>query len=394
MFRYFIVLASLMTPSAQAQDSPPSAQKIIETGEYSQGETALLLVLDQNPRDDETRFGLGVVQFLHAVERLGQALYEYGAVSENTREMFLRLPVPKNEHPATISYREIGRVLDEFATGLRRAEATLADVTDDDVKLKLRLADISFDFTRTGENRTTLGQLIGAFNARFPKKNPDLQIHFDRGDVAWLRSYCHLMCGVVEGYRAVDAEPGFNDRVDDVFPKTEPRSKKVQPDWHKFIQVVDAPRLRRMREHFVKVGALNHETWKHIRAETDDDFEWLPHPKQTDQMNLPLTDAQIDAWLNFMTNLEELMTGERLIPSGLLHYVDNEVTHGQGLNVKTLLDDPPADLFHWERIQKDGIDQKYTEDESKKKQLDLGAIFRMLQLFNGPFGFARAARMN
>ena len=67
---------------------------------------------------------------------------------------------------------------------------------------------------------------------------------------------------------------------------------------------------------------------------------------------------------------------------------------GQGLNVKKLLDDPPADLFNDSRIRKKGIDAKYLEAERGKKLFDLQAVFAVFQLFDGPFGFAYAARLN
>lgn len=392
--RPFCTLAILcLLPIHLLAEGVSITQRAIEEADYSEAETALLLELDKEPKNDEIRFGLGVVQFLRAVEGLGQALYEYGAISNKSRQPFLRLNVPKNENPAELSYQEFGRVLDEFATGLRRSEATLAKITDDEVKLRLELAKLRFDFTTTGENLSSLTGLVEAFNTPWPKQNPDLKICFDRGDVAWLRSYCHLLCAMVEGYNALDLEDGFNDRVGQVFPNTR-ETKEPAPDWYQYLIIADPPRLRRMRLHLATVGALNRETWTHIRKETDDDFEWLPHPKQTDQLNLPMTDAQIDAWLSFMTNLEGLMTGERLLAYEMLLIFDSKVPKGKGLSLKKLLDAPPRDLFNWKRLNEKGIEERYLEDAEGKEVFDYVAVFRILQLFNGPFGFARAVRMN
>lgn len=396
----FLLIAVVAVSSARSDDRHDkpndlvSVQKILDSGAYAEGETSLLLALDREPDNDEIRFGLGVLQFLRAVETLGHSLYEYGAVSKNTREPFLRLPVPENDDPVSISYDELGRVLGQFSNDLQRAEATLAAIEDERVKLKLKLAQIKFDFTRSGENLTSLTDIVGAFNARLPEKNPELLFHFDRGDVAWLRAYCHLLCGLVEAQRAIDLSDGFHSRMGRVFPEIESKSKDTDSDWYKFLRVTDSPRLRRMRLHFAEVGRLNHETWKFIRSETDDDFEWLPHPRQTDQLNLPMSDAQIDAWLNVMTQLEELMTGERLMPSYLLKFVAQDSPAGKGLNFQKLLDDPPTDLFNWKRIRENGIDEKYLEDEAGRPVFDFGAVFRIANLFNGPFGFARAVRMN
>jgi hypothetical protein len=65
-----------------------------------------------------------------------------------------------------------------------------------------------------------------------------------------------------------------------------------------------------------------------------------------------------------------------------------------GLNVKKLLDDPPADLLNQARIREKWIDARYLEPEKGKQVLDLNAIMQLGQIFDGPFGFAYAARFN
>ncbi len=399
MNRLLLVVAVLAFagPSYAADPPSPLAERFLHEGRSADGETASLLALDANPADDEARFGLGVIQFVRAVENLGKAMYEYGAVSENATQPFLRLPVPRNEKPSAVSYQELGRVLDALAADLGRAEATLADIKDDNVKLRLRLAQITFDFTGAGNNSATLLEILmkltgGRLN--FQEANPAFRIHFDRGDVAWLRAYCHLLCAMVESYRTVDEEVGFEQRVEGIFPKVEVSTTKPESDWWQGLRVVDTPRMRRMRLHLVAVCELNRETWTHIRMETDNDYEWLPHPKQTDQLGLPLTDERINGWLAMMSQLEELLKGERLVPSNLLRIVDTRLEPGQGLDLKRLLDDPPADLFNYGRIQEKGIDGKYLQAEKGKPVLSIDAVLAAIRLLDGPFGFAYAARLN
>lgn len=399
MFRFLACIAvCLISIPTRAVDLPSSpVEQFLHEGRFAEGETELLLALDANPSDDEARFGLGVLQFVRAVQNLGQSLYDYGAISGINNQPFLRLPVPLNKNPSAISYKELGRVLDAFASELDRAENTLAAIQGDQVKLKLRLSGVTFDFTGTGKEQTTLLQVLVNLNGgrlEIEKANPDFRVHFDRGDVAWLRAYCHLLCAMVDGYRAFDEEPGFERRVSMVFPKVESvTDSNPNIDWQG-LKLVDAPRLRRMRLHIVKVCELNRETWAHYRKETDDDFEWLPNAKQTDQLGMLLTDERIDAWLGMMTQLEGLMTGERLVPSNLLRAIANEHPPGQGLNVKTLLDNPRSDLLNWNRVNAEGIDAKYLEPEAGKPALDLNALFNVFRMFSGPFGFAQAARLN
>ena len=95
-----------------------------------------------------------------------------------------------------------------------------------------------------------------------------------------------------------------------------------------------------------------------------------------------------------MQQWEGLLKGERLVPSELIAFVTSVHRSGQGLNLKTLLDDPPADLFNMERIRSKGIDAKYLEPENRERLFDVGAVGAVIQLLNGPFGFAYAARFN
>ena len=390
-------------PSTSPTSPVPFAERFLHEGRFVEGEAALQFVLNTNPANDQDRFGLGVLQFMTAVEKLGKAFYKYGAVSENSRLPFLRIPVPRNDSPSAISYDDFGAVLDTFQTDLMRAEATLAMIRDDDVKLQLRLANISFDFQGTGEDQTNLLDILSKLNAGQPSfaiANPELRVHFDRGDVAWLRAYCHLLSAFVDCYRALNMEPVFAQAMAGVFPNVMSRPElmnqpatisieSVQP------RIVDAPRLRSMRLHLLAVCQLNPETWMHIRKELDDDYEWLAHPKQTDQLMMPLTDRFIDSWLDMMEQLEGLLKGERLIPGVWIKiYNPHHTDEGRGLNLQKLLDDPPIDLLSQNRIFNMAIDDKYLDPMTDRNSLDGGVFFLISQLFQGPFGFAQAARLN
>ncbi len=394
-----MLLAGVTRGENPAADKPASSTRVIQQylyeGNFAAGETAVLLALDKSPSDGELRFGLGILQFMRAVEGLGQALYEYGAISENTQGTpFLRLPVPPNDAPSAISHQELGRVLDCFAADLQRAEATLAEVKDDDVKLPLQLNRISLHFGGGSENKMEVIRALDTRQLDLRTANPDLLIGFDRGDAAWLQAYCHLMMAMVEGYRAVDERPGFSQRVGKVFPKLETTESEPERDWELGLKLVDPPRLRRMRLHMLAVCRLNRDTWQYIRAETDDDHEWLPHDGQSDTLGLPISKAQIDAWLAMMDEVEKLLNGETLVPSYLLAYVTPKHKQGLGLNFKKLLDNPPVDMFNQVRLREDGIAAKYLESEADGKVMNLAAIIGAFQFFNGPFGFHRAARMN
>ena len=386
-------------PSVADSKDLSTLETYLYQANLSEGETALKLELDEHPQDDNIRFSLGVIQFFRAIENLGQAFYEYGALSNRLNEPILRLSVPQNQTPSELSPDEFGRVLDMFRNDLMVAEKTLAGVDDDHVKVPIKLARVALRISPNTDETITLNQWMQEIQIDVPKfvsRNPELEVHFDRGDVPWIRAYCHALCALVELYRSIDENIGFEERFKGVFPKLKPSEAKPKTDkeWIFMLSVKDPSRLRLMREHLISVCQLNKESWKHIRLETDDDFEWLSHPEQTDQLGLPLTNEQIDAWLRMMDQIEGLLTGERLIDGSILVVLNPKYDSEDGLNLRKVLDSPPKDLLNFSRIQTEGFDPRYIETNSKKPKFDIAAIFTVFRLFSGPFGMVQAARMN
>lgn len=229
---------------------------------------------------------------------------------------------------------------------------------------------------------------------QFLQANNGFVVHFDRGDVAWLRAYCHLLSAMIDDYRSVDMPRGFGRRVAEVFPRVEFDDGEATAAFCLGLRISDPIRLRSCREHLVQVTVLNRETWHHIRLETDDSSEWLPHPGQTDQLDMPLRDAQIDTWLGMMQQLDDLLSGRSLVPSPLLQFITQKNPSGMGLNLARLLNDPPEHLFDFQRIRNEGIDQRYLEPERGRQLMDFDLIFRVGAVFSGPFGPLQAVQLN
>jgi HEAT repeat protein len=374
---------------------PPLVEAFLRQGQLAEGEAALVKRLKNSPKDDQARFGLGVLRFVRGVERLGQSLHKYGAKSENTNIPFLRLPVPKNSDPAPINYAAFRSVLDDFHRDLSAAEEVLAGVTDDKVKLPLRLAETSLDLVGDGKSNdkfiNILTKILQRQQFHFQESNPDFVVGFDRGDVAWLRAYCHLLMGMLDFYLAFDTEQFFNLSADQLFAKPEKpfrgednERRKNFEDAAKVIAVKEPQRLGRFRKHLIKVAELNRETWKYIRAETDDDHEWLPNPKQKGVFGLPVRDERIDSWLWLMAELEALLDGKRTFQKAFLN--KNE----KGLNLKTLLDDPP-DKFVLDDKFPQNLPDKYWSEEN---DVALAVLFRVIQVFNDPTEMVYAVWFN
>lgn len=381
-------------PGLQASQ-PPLVEKYLHSGQLSKGELALEAALAASPGDDQIRFGLGVLKFVRAFERFGQKLHEYGVKNENSSIPFIRLPVPKNPDPAVIHYATFRRMLDDLARDLCAAEAVLARITDDDVRLALKIAHIRLDLDGDGQPTDALMDLVTKVlrqNFEFLKTNPHFRVCFDRGDVAWFRCYCHLLAGMIDFYLAFDLEDSFNIASDDLFARPKhPFRGNQQEKWEKLsgiwrgISVMEPQRLARFRKHWLKVVDLNRETWRHIRAETDNDCEWLPNTKQQGVIGLNVRDELVDGWLEVMSELEALLEGRKTLMKNF--GLDKD---GKGLNVKALLDDPPAKFVFDGNFTKNLGDQYFSD----AKEIDLALLFRVFTLLQDTGGFAYAVWLN
>jgi len=384
MRSFLLAIAILVPGSFLAADDTPLVQQFLHDGELARGEQTLVKILEEKPDDDEARFSLGVLQFVRGVERLGQALHRYGV--KPTNDLFLRLPVPENEDPAPINYYRFRRLLDDFGRDLMIAEATLAGVKSDDVRLPLQLAEITLDFDSDGKPTDKFREvLLKLFNNRrfdFSQANPEFLVVFDRGDVAWMRAYCHLMTGMLDAYLAFDTEREFDLWADKAFAK--PQKTFAGTDDERLQKtlsaneavVIEPARLRRFRQHIIAVTELNEETWRHIRLETDDDHEWLPNPRQQGVLGLPVRTEQIDLWLTMMAELRRLFAGERTFPN----FFSPGRPGNKELNIKILLDEPPEKFVGDGNFPKNLGDKYFTE----AKPLNVQAFFGVFQMFFNP----------
>lgn len=377
--RALVALVLLALPASAAE--PPLVEQYLHSGQLVLGEQVLERELKKNPKNDQLRFGLGVLRLALGIERMSQTMHEYGAKSN---DLFGIAPVLENPDPNTITYTKLRGLLDDGRRGFLGIDATLAGITDNNVMLPLRLAKIKLDLDGDGKATDDFSTILLKFLGNRPEfltKNPDFLVHFDRGDVAWLRSYCHVAAGTIDFILSIDLKTEFELNELGPFPKVRPkfagtedeRKEKLQKA-REVIRFAEPARLTRVREHFVMVAKLNRETWRYIRAETDNDHEWLPNPKQTSVIGLPINAAMVDGWLEAMDELESILEGKKLLPIGLL-----VPTEGKGLNLKTVLDDPPASL-DLSKLRIKGVDAKYLE---KGADADMNKLFAAFRLFEG-----------
>ena len=81
--------------------------------------------------------------------------------------------------------------------------------------------------------------------------------------------------------------------------------------------------------------------WKRVMAETDNDNEWIPNPRQKGAINSPVTQAMVESWLKAVDEVELVLQGKKLIP-----FWRGKVT--RGINVRKIFLEPTTlDLVLW-----------------------------------------------
>lgn len=343
----------------------PSAEEILLSGDLAAGKAALEKYLDQNPSDDRERFGLGVVQFVSAVETMSQSFYQCGVRDHRGQLPFLRIVSEENPNPKATSYQDVRTIMQQLIDDLKQAEETLAKVDDRRVKLPLPLFQIRLDLN--GDGATAEQETLGAVAAELGLTRPEaakaaepIVVAFDYADCLWLRGYCNLLCGVAESYLAYDMEELHNRVGFLFFQKIDSPHAYLADAKQAFniggvdiidliamihlinFPVKDAQRLQAAHAHFLQVIALSRRTWDAIEAEDDNDREWIPAPGQTSAVTpIRMTPQMVKTWRSFLDELEAILQGEKLVRHA-------RIVDGRAINVKKVFFEPREfDLVMW-----------------------------------------------
>jgi ribosomal protein S15P/S13E len=341
----------------------PLAEKYLQQAQLTEGIAALNKHLEQAPKDDQARFGLGLLQFVQGIEHLSQNLHRYGLREHQALGNLLpvlRLPVPANRDPERLGYKEFRGIFQAFLDDLTAAEASFGLVADEAVTLPIHVGKIQID--RTGKGRIdNLFAIMAVMGVQPRWSDRDFLVCFDRGDACWFRGYCHLLSAMCEFVLAHDLQELFEATGHLFFEKVKSPHEFLQTgrrvwdfgnnvdivDLIAFIHLIRMPvqepaRMKKALTHLETMLAQSKLMWKYVLAETDDDHEWIPNPRQTGVLRVPVTQAMIDSWLGFVAEAEEILQGTRLIPFWRARDAE------QGVNLRRAFTEPrPFDLVLW-----------------------------------------------
>lgn len=366
----FVVLSLFAASPAMAEEPVTQAMgDRLRAGELKLLQQQLQQRLDAQPTDDQTRFALGATIFLRTVEGMAQDMYRYGLDTprEVQRELpFFRFPVPANPGPETLDYEKMRDVFKRALAGFGEADAVLAKMGKAEVKLPLAIGLARLDFNGDGkaDEQERLWRVLDATlgGGMIPQEQAErFIISFDRGDAAWLRGYCNLLSALLEFALAHDGKASFDVSAHMLFPNAGlpnavldrqglPSQENFDPapiadavaaihmmHW----EVKEPERLKAALAHLEQVVALSRESWGYILAETDDEAEWIPNPKQKNGVmpGMTVTDQTVAGWTATMGEFDALLKGQKLVPHWRL---------AKGINIRRVFLEPrPFDPVLW-----------------------------------------------
>ncbi|RAZ89628.1 hypothetical protein DPM33_18620 [Mesorhizobium hawassense] len=363
-------LSAFLPVSFAWAEMPDAARAMFEARSVTDRSAALSTLEAAAAKDPASAYAAGAGEFFTALELLAGGLHRHGFESPKSFMLpLMQLPVPDNPNPQPLTYEEFRAILVAFRDRLEKSAATLGSVPNDaDIGMVVDLTRVGIDLNEDGNlapDESVAAIMASLAHGSIDTSNaaPSLTFRFDRADGFWLQGYAEFLMAQADFWLAHDFRAMFDGSFHMLFPRARLplQDALVPPDggmsgniftseWRfaDFISlvhlvnwpVVEPERRQAARRHLLEMIRLSREDWKAILAETDNDREWLPGPRQKGAnplTGLEVGQGQVTAWLATLTMAEDLLEGRVLLP----HY---RIT-GKGINIKRFFDEPkPFDL--------------------------------------------------
>ena len=368
--KLLVPLAVLALPIDARADIHDAAAAALSADTVAARDMALAELDAAKAGDPLAAYAAGSVQFFVALEKLAAGLHRHGFDSPQSFMLpLMRLPVPSNPNPEPLTYDGFRQVLADFREAMAQSAATLAAVpAGADIGLEVDLRKLGIDLDE--DSKITPQESAAAIMAALSNSSGDapdatpLVFRFDRADGYWLQGYANFLMAQADFWLAHDFRQAFDESFHMLFPKAGlPMQDALVPlddgsgsgsmfasEWRiaDFVslihlvnwQVAEPERRKAARAELLEMIRLSREDWKAIRAETDNDKEWLPGPQQTGihpLTGLEVTENEVQAWHAALQMAEDLLEGRKLLPH--FRFAD------KGINMKRFFEEPkPFDL--------------------------------------------------
>lgn len=350
-----VVVVASASVNGQVPITQPDLDQTLETSKFLINEflpeatlaealVAQQTIVEGNPDDQNEKFRLGIMQFLRALEGLGQDHHRFGLMSGQRMTIpLMRLPVPTNDNPEKLTYQEARSIVRRMLNRLTEAQQTLASIKTEgtEIRVPIDLTKLSLDLDNDKAHTEQESILfISAAVQRggrpvvtaMPESFP---VMFDNADVSWLEGYTHVLSSFCEFALAHDWRKHFETSAILFYPNVETPYEFLKDETRESVMSLSTAsifdivaflhninyeckhpkRMLAALEHMESVVACSRKTWTLIEAETDDEREWLPGPKQTSIMgDLQITQQIVGGWQDVTDEFEALLKGKKLAP--------------------------------------------------------------------------------
>ena len=301
--------------------------------------------------DNEAAFGTGFITLVHGIEGFAQALYRHGFAAPTTPPGLvggppLAPPVPLNPNPEPLDYSKFREIITALRDSLDRSRLYFKDAAQSgDYVILIDPLGIKIDADGDGaveETESIANILMPAFGMAQPGARPgtttpppDITIGFDRADAFWLAGYTEVFAAQADFLLAHN----FEDFVNTSFHRFFPRAGLPMQDYaeggrllidaqtdssiadaiagiHTINWTVEHPAvLAGVLQRFKRVTMFSRQNWQAILAETDDNRELIPSPRQTSIVpDGKVTEEIVAAWLETLDTADKILNGELLVP--------------------------------------------------------------------------------
>lgn len=356
---YRLIAAFLMTVATPALADDITTSPLIA----SEGLAAARSALDAAPPSADRDMALAAVTFLAGIEAGYQARWNAGLTEIALPIPIIGTPLAPNPKPEPLTADFLNSLAVDIGAAMQATRAALPDA-DGDGAVVLKISDLWFDVDQNGirakdESLVWLAGLWRGGPGGVPL--PD-EVRFDAADAHWLAAYTHLIEGSMTLIRAFDPEPeiaralALRSAITDQHAALQPPAP--QPlgygmfNYEMFADTAgvllntlrhqpDPALIAETEAHLRAVIADNRLFWTAVATETDNDREWIPNDRQTQALGLEIPQGAGAAWLSVLTEAEQVLNGELLIPYW-------RFAPGNGINLRKWLDAPaPVELIDW-----------------------------------------------
>ena len=363
--RTFMALAALLPLPVLAGEVGDGLAQRLYDGTLVQVQDETYAACDAGETD--ACFAAGMTELVTAVETFAQELYRYGATTPGTpaAAMLFGMGVmdqggegaPANPHPEPLTYEALRVMLDSFVSGLDRARGRFETAGGSgDYVLMIDPLRVRIDFNGDGSigEAETLAAIIeplgpwgepqqdqpqGTGKSK-QKSNPSTPtaaaaIGFDRADAWWFAGYTQVVAAPIDLLLAHDFSQFYAAYMHRIFPQAGLPMEEYSRGGTLFMDaesdtfiadiiaaihtlrfpVSDGERLAGVLDRLTAIPELSRRNWDAILAETDDNRELVPSPRQTSLLpDAEVTEATVAAWMATLDTVDQILAGDLLVP--------------------------------------------------------------------------------